>query len=92
MSEENQNSDQEAIQQLYNLVAAEMQAGSDKTTIARKLEEQGVDRHDAEQMTSAIYDEIAATVQKEQFTGSAVVPVCWVACWAQCLAVVCGPE
>lgn len=74
MSEENQGNDQEAVQQLHRFVASEMQAGSDKATIARKLGEQGVERHDAERMTSAIYDEIAAMVQKEQFSGSAIFP------------------
>lgn len=74
MSEENQSNDQEAIKQLYSFVAAEMQAGSDKTTIAQKLEDQGVDRSDAEEMTDAVYNEIAAMVQMEQFSASAVVP------------------
>jgi uncharacterized protein YoaH (UPF0181 family) len=74
MSDENEGSDQEAVEQLYAFVAGEMQAGSDKATIAQKLEEHGVEKQDAVEMTNAIYDEIAATVQKEQFSGSAIVP------------------
>jgi hypothetical protein len=74
MSEENQVDEQEAIQNLYNFIAAEMQAGSDKTEISRKLVEQGVDRGEAEQITRTIYDEIVALVQKEQFSASAAAP------------------
>lgn len=74
MSEEEQVSEQEAIQNLYAFVAQEMKAGTTKMEIARKLEEQGVDRGEAEEMTSAVYDEIAAAVQSEQYTGSALMP------------------
>jgi hypothetical protein len=74
MSDENQVSEQEAMQSLYNFVASEMQAGADKNTIARKLEEQGIDRSEAEQISFSVYDEISALVQKEKFSGSAIAP------------------
>lgn len=74
MSEENEVNEQEAIQQLYAFVASAMQAGSDKSAIVRKLEEHGVDRREAEQMTETVYDEIAAMAEKEKFTGSAMGP------------------
>lgn len=74
MSEPGEVDQQEAIQDLYDFIASEMQAGSDKPTISRKLVEQGIDRGEAEQISNTIYDEIVAVVQKEQFSGSAVVP------------------
>ena len=57
MSEEEQASEQEAIQNLYAFVVEEMKAGTTKI-----------------EMTGTIYDEIAAAVQKEQYTGSALMP------------------
>ena len=74
MTDETQASNEEAVQQLYEFVVAEMQAGSERTAIAKKLVDQGVERSDAEQITNSIYDEVAALVQKEQFKSSALVP------------------
>lgn len=79
MSDEKQNSEeeideQEAINQLYAFVVAEMEAGSDRNTVAGKLVEHGLDRPDAERMTNSIFDEITAIIEKERYTSSALVP------------------
>jgi len=74
MSEEETGTQEEQVQQLYAFVAAEMKTGANKADIAAKLQEQGVGRTDAEQMVDTIYREIAAVVQKEQFTPGALMP------------------
>ena len=74
MSEINQKVLHEDAEQLYGFIASEMRAGSDKQAIARKLEDQGVGRHDAENLTTRIYSEIAEVVEKEQYSGAALVP------------------
>ena len=76
MSDEtdNENNEQDVVQQLTAFVVAEMQAGSDKATIAQKLIDQGIDRGEAEQFTGAVYDEVAGMVAKEQFSPAAIGP------------------
>lgn len=74
MADEEQVSEQEALQNLYNFVAAEMRAGTTKSEIARKLEEQGIDRSEAQKMTNTIYDGIVEVVRREQYSSSALLP------------------
>ncbi len=74
MSEENRESGREQIRQLYAFVANEMSAGASKSDIASKLEQQGVGRSQAEQMVDTIHRDLAATVQREQFTPGALAP------------------
>ena len=74
MSDENQNGEPEALENLVNFVAGEMKTGSDKATIAAKLQEMGIERAEAEEVTSSVYDQIAATVEQERFSTGAIGP------------------
>lgn len=74
MSDENQSGDEEVVENLVKFVTGEMKAGSDKATIAAKLQEMGIERTEAEEVTSAVYDQIAASVEQEKFTTSAIGP------------------
>ncbi|MCG8433170.1 MAG: hypothetical protein MJA83_03970, partial [Gammaproteobacteria bacterium] len=74
MSSEDQASQDQAVQQLYAFIAEEMQSGSDKATIAKKLEEQGIDANQAAQFVNTAYEQIATTVKEEAFSAGAMLP------------------
>ncbi len=73
MTDATGESQSEAANSLYTFVADEMKAGSDKAAISRKLEEQGVDRSQAEQAVDTIHRQISAAVKAEQPSGAALI-------------------
>lgn len=74
MTDENQTSEEEQVQQLYAFVAAEMKSGADKSAIAAKLVEGGTPRAEAEQLVDTMHREITKMVEQEQFSAGGLVP------------------
>lgn len=74
MPNEEEKSQEDATEKLYAFVAQEMKAGTDKASIAKKLEEKGIDTADADHIVETAYGQIAAVVKKEQFSPDALAP------------------
>jgi len=65
-------SDEEAQQQMYGFIAEQMQAGFDRPTIAQTLEETGVAKEVAHNITETVTKEISEMVESEQVTPAAI--------------------
>lgn len=74
MSEDQQQSGEEAGRQLAAFVIGEIKAGSDKSAILAKLADMGVEGDEANQLVGSLYDDIMAAAQGEAFT-SATLPL-----------------
>ena len=73
MNEERQASEEQAAQ-LFQFVAGEMKAGTDKSGIAAKLQEQGMDRTESEQLVDTVYRQVAEAVKQEAFSPASLIP------------------
>jgi hypothetical protein len=56
------------------IVTERMRAGADRESIARMLQERGVDRMQARNLVDAVYPELARVAEAERYSPSALVP------------------
>ncbi len=66
--EEENNLEEDAVNQFYGFVAEQMRAGVDKSTISKNLEKTGIDKDEAQRITTTVTEQITAIVDKEQIT------------------------
>ncbi len=72
--EETEISTEDAAEVLYGMVIEEMQMGQDKSSIADKLVETGMDKSDAMMFVEKVYTEVVELVEKERFDASSILP------------------
>jgi hypothetical protein len=73
--ETNETQSQEAaLNKLYDFVIEKMKAGADKSTISQELVDMGMNRNEATQVVETIHAQIIKGAGEEQFTNSSILP------------------
>ena len=71
-TESDQEVDEETQQRVLMHVVNQLQAGVDRTTIARGLEDQGMERQDAHGLVNAVHADMLQTIESERVSSGAL--------------------